>query len=74
MLMAKQSLSFLRFLNDFDGRHRYPAHLTILKCDFFPIFHAVILNADFSTLMDDDIVSIDGTRGLVYRGVVRLVV
>ena len=28
----------------------------------------------FSTLMDDDIVSIDGTRGLVYRGVVRLVV
>lgn len=28
----------------------------------------------FSTLMDDDVVSIDGTRGLVYRGVVRLVV
>ena len=28
----------------------------------------------FSTLMDDDTVSIDGTRGLVYRGVVRLVV
>ena len=28
----------------------------------------------FSTLMDDDIVSIDGTRGLVYRGNVRLVV
>ena len=28
----------------------------------------------FSTLMDDDDVSIDGTRGLVYRGVVRLVV
>ncbi|MBQ7152303.1 MAG: pyruvate kinase [Synergistaceae bacterium] len=28
----------------------------------------------FSTLMDDDMVSIDGTRGLVYRGVVRLVV
>lgn len=28
----------------------------------------------FSTLMDDDIISIDGTRGLVYRGVVRLVV
>ena len=28
----------------------------------------------FSTLMDDDIVSIDGTRGLVYRGTVRLVV
>ena len=28
----------------------------------------------FSTLMDDDIVSIDGTRGLVYRGMVRLVV
>ncbi|MBQ3652997.1 MAG: pyruvate kinase [Synergistaceae bacterium] len=28
----------------------------------------------FSTLMDDDTVSIDGTRGLVYRGIVRLVV
>ncbi len=28
----------------------------------------------FSTLMDDDVVSVDGTRGLVYRGVVRLVV
>ena len=28
----------------------------------------------FSTLMDDDTVSIDGTRGLVYKGVVRLVV
>ena len=28
----------------------------------------------FSTLMDDDVVSIDGTRGLVYRGNVRLVV
>ena len=28
----------------------------------------------FSTLMDDDVVSIDGTRGLVYRGAVRLVV
>ncbi len=28
----------------------------------------------FSTLMDDDTVSIDGTRGLVYRGKVRLVV
>ena len=28
----------------------------------------------FSTLMDDDTVSIDGTRGLVYRGTVRLVV
>ena len=28
----------------------------------------------FSTLMDDDVVSLDGTRGLVYRGVVRLVV
>lgn len=28
----------------------------------------------FSTLMDDDVISIDGTRGLVYRGVVRLVV
>ena len=28
----------------------------------------------FSTLMDDDVVSIDGTRGLVYRGKVRLVV
>ena len=28
----------------------------------------------FSTLMDDDVVSIDGTRGLVYRGIVRLVV
>ena len=28
----------------------------------------------FSTLMDDDTVSIDGTRGLVYRGVVMLVV
>lgn len=28
----------------------------------------------FSTLMDDDIVSIDGTRGLVYKGTVRLVV
>ena len=28
----------------------------------------------FSTLMDDDVVSIDGTRGLVYRGTVRLVV
>lgn len=28
----------------------------------------------FSTLMDEDVVSIDGTRGLVYRGVVRLVV
>ena len=28
----------------------------------------------FSTLMDDDTVSIDGTRGLVYRGEVRLVV
>ena len=28
----------------------------------------------FSTLMDDDVVSIDGTRGLVYRGVVWLVV
>ena len=28
----------------------------------------------FSSLMDDDTVSIDGTRGLVYRGAVRLVV
>ena len=28
----------------------------------------------FSTLMDDDTVSIDGTRGLVYKGTVRLVV
>ena len=28
----------------------------------------------FSTLMDDDVVSIDGSRGLVYRGIVRLVV
>ena len=28
----------------------------------------------FSTLMDDDTVSIDGTRGLVYHGAVRLVV
>ncbi len=28
----------------------------------------------FSTLMDDDLVSIDGTRGLVYKGKVRLVV
>lgn len=28
----------------------------------------------FSTLMDDDLISIDGTRGLVYRGSVRLVV
>ncbi len=28
----------------------------------------------FSTLMDDDTVSIDGSRGLVYKGVVRLVV
>ena len=28
----------------------------------------------FSTLMDDDIISVDGTRGLVYRGKVRLVV
>ena len=28
----------------------------------------------FSTLMDDDTVSIDGTRGLVYKGNVRLVV
>ena len=28
----------------------------------------------FSTLMDDDVVSIDGTRGLVYKGKVRLVV
>ena len=28
----------------------------------------------FSTLMDDDLVSIDGTRGLVYKGIVRLVV
>ncbi len=28
----------------------------------------------FSTLMDDDIVSIDGTRGLVYKGKVRIVV
>ncbi|MBQ7593852.1 MAG: pyruvate kinase [Synergistaceae bacterium] len=35
---------------------------------------AIVGVADaFSTLMDDDIVSIDGTRGLVYRGVVRLV-
>ena len=34
---------------------------------------AIVGVADaFSTLMDDDIVSIDGTRGLVYRGVVRL--
>ena len=28
----------------------------------------------FSTLMDDDLISIDGTRGLVYKGKVRLVV
>ena len=28
----------------------------------------------FSTLMDDDVISVDGTRGLVYRGKVRLVV
>ena len=28
----------------------------------------------FSTLMDDDVVSIDGTRGLVYKGKVRIVV
>ncbi len=28
----------------------------------------------FSTLMDDDIISVDGTRGLIYRGVVRLVI
>lgn len=36
---------------------------------------AIVGVADaFSTLMDDDTVSIDGTRGLVYRGVVRLVV
>lgn len=28
----------------------------------------------FSTLMDDDTVSIDGTRGLVYKGIVRLVI
>ena len=28
----------------------------------------------FSTLMDDDIISVDGTRGLVYKGKVRLVV
>ena len=28
----------------------------------------------FSTLMDGDIVSVDGTRGLIYKGKVRLVV
>ena len=28
----------------------------------------------FSTLMDGDVVSVDGTRGLIYRGNVRLVV
>ena len=28
----------------------------------------------FSTLMDDDVVSVDGTRGLIYRGIVRLVI
>lgn len=27
----------------------------------------------FSTLMDGDVVTVDGTRGLVYRGIVRLV-
>ncbi len=28
----------------------------------------------FSTLMDDDLISVDGTRGLIYKGNVRLVI
>ena len=40
-------------LDDFYRTDRNPSHFTIFKLNFFPLFHAIVLNTNLTTFMDN---------------------